>query len=110
MALAGYVTDRIKRRKPIVIFGYLIGRGILFFIPFIRDLAMLLLLALPTSMIFRSICPNYARAPSRFNSTKNQENGLCFQQFFMNGGVFIGSIIGGWITNLLMAKILKSLE
>jgi len=27
----------------------------------------------------------------------------------MNGGVFIGLITGGWMTNLLMAKIFKIL-
>mgnify|MGYP000639711133 CR=1 FL=1 len=108
-ALAGYITDRIKRRKPIVIFGYIIGRGIFFFIPFIRDPATLLLFALPASMVFGVSVPTMRALQADLTPQDIRGTVFGLQQFFMNGGVFVGSIIGGWMTNILMTKVFKIL-
>jgi len=104
-ALAGYITDKLKRRKPIVVFGYLVGRGIFFFIPFIRDPATLLIVALPASMVFGVSVPAMRALQADLTPQEIRGTVFGFQQFFMNGGVFAGAIIGGWMTNILMTKV-----
>jgi len=102
--LSGYITDRLKRRKPAIILGYVVGRGAFFLIPLIRDLTLLLLLAIPASMTFAVSVP--AMRALQADLTPREVRGSVFgvQQFFMNGGVFMGSILGGWLTQAVATQ------
>ena len=102
--LSGYITDRLKRRKPAIILGYIVGRGVFFLIPLIRDPTLLLLLAIPASMTFGVSVP--AMRALQADLTPREVRGSIFgvQQFFMNGGVFIGSILGGWLTQAVATQ------
>ncbi|MEM4021284.1 MAG: MFS transporter [Nitrososphaerota archaeon] len=101
---SGYVTDRIRRRKPIITLGYVIGRGTFFLIPFIRDPALFLALAIPSSMTFGISVP--AMQALQADLTPKEVRGSIFgiQELFMNGGVLAGSILGGWLTQILTSQ------
>ena len=102
---SGYITDKLKRRKPAIILGYIVGRGVFFLIPLIRDPTLLLLLAIPASMTFGVSVP--AMRALQADLTPQEIRGSVFgiQQFFMNGGVFTGSILGGWLTQILAENV-----
>lgn len=102
---SGYITDKLKRRRPAIILGYIVGRGVFFLIPLIRDPMLLLLLAIPSSMTFGISVP--AMRALQADLTPQEIRGSVFgiQQFFMNGGVFMGSILGGWLTQILAEKV-----
>jgi len=109
-ALAGYITDRLKRRKPVAVFGFITGRGIFFLIPLVRDPATLLVLSIPASMVFGVATP--VMRALQADLTPREVRGTVFglQQFLMNSGVFIGSILGGWLTNILMNQSYRLLD
>ncbi|MEM4953712.1 MAG: MFS transporter, partial [Desulfurococcaceae archaeon] len=92
------------RRKPIITLGYVIGRGTFFLIPFIRDPALFLALAIPSSMTFGISVP--AMQALQADLTPKEVRGSIFgiQELFMNGGVLAGSILGGWLTQILASQ------
>lgn len=108
--LSGYLTDRIRRRKPIIILGYVFGRGCLFIIPFIRDPLTFLLAVIPLSMTFGVSMP--AMRALQADLTPRDVRGTVFglQQFFFNGGIFAGSILGGFLTRLLTPEVYRLLS
>ena len=101
---SGYITDRLKRRRPIIILGFIIGRAVFFIFPLIRDPILLLALAIPASMVFGISMP--AMRALQADITPQEVRGTVFglQQFFMNGGVFAGAILGGWLTQILATQ------
>ncbi|MCD6421170.1 MAG: MFS transporter [Thaumarchaeota archaeon] len=103
--LSGYITDKLKRRKPMIILGYVVGRGVFFLVPLTRDPITLLLLAIPASMTFGISVP--AMRALQADLTPKEIRGSVFgiQQFFMNGGVLAGSILGGWLTQILAEEV-----
>jgi len=102
--LSGYITDKLKRRKPTIILGYLVGRGVFFLVPLVRNPLILLALAIPASMTFGISVP--AMRALQADLTPQEVRGSIFgiQQFFMNGGVLAGSILGGWLTQILTTQ------
>ena len=106
---SGYITDRLKRRRPIIILGFIIGRATFFIFPLIRDPMLLLALAIPASMVFGISMP--AMRALQADITPQEVRGTVFglQQFFMNGGVFAGAILGGWLTQILTTQTYKIL-
>jgi len=102
--LSGYITDKLKRRKPTIILGYLVGRGVFFFVPLVRNPLIFLALAIPASMTFGISVP--AMRALQADLTPQEVRGSVFgiQQFFMNGGVLAGSILGGWLTQILTTQ------
>ena len=99
--LSGYISDRIKRRKPLVVMGYVVGRGALFIIPFIRDPVSFLALVIPMSATFGFSMP--VMRALQADLTPRHVRGTIFglQQFFFNGGVFAGAILGGLLMRFL---------
>jgi len=65
---------------------------------------LLLLLAIPASMTFGVSVP--AMRALQADLTPREVRGSIFgvQQFFMNGGVFIGSLLGGWLTQVVATQ------
>lgn len=108
--LSGYLTDKIRRRKPIIVLGYALGRGCLFIIPFIRDPLIFLLAAIPLSMTFGVSMP--AMRALQADLTPRDVRGTVFgiQQFLFNGGIFAGSILGGFLTKILTPEIYQLLS
>jgi len=103
--LSGYITDKLKRRKPIIILGYIVGRGVFFLVPLTRDPILLILLGIPASMTFGISVP--AMRALQADLTPKEIRGSVFgiQQFFMNGGVLAGSILGGWLTQIVAEEV-----
>lgn len=99
--LSGYLSDRLRRRKPIILVGYLAGRVSTLFLPLIRDPAVFLAFVIPTSMTFGISMP--AMRALQADLTPREVRGTVFgiQQFFFNGGVFAGALLGGFLTSLL---------
>jgi len=105
--LSGYMADRIKRRKPIIVLGYVVGRGVFFLMPLIRDPALFLMLAIPSSMTFGISVP--AMTALQADIAPREVRGSIFgiQELFMNSGVLVGSILGGWLTQILATQIYR---
>jgi MFS family permease len=105
--LSGYMADRIRRRKPIIMLGYVVGRGVFFIVPLIRDPALFLMLAIPSSMTFGVSEP--AMRALQADIAPREVRGSVFgvQELFMNSGVLAGSILGGWLTQILTTQIYR---
>ena len=105
--LSGYIADRIRRRKPIILLGYVVGRGVFFLMPLIRDPALFLMLAIPSSMTFGISVP--AMVALQADIAPREVRGSIFgiQELFMNSGVLAGSILGGWLTQILTIQIYR---
>jgi predicted MFS family arabinose efflux permease len=105
--LSGYIADRIRRRKPIIVLGYVVGRGTFFIMPLIRDPALFLMLAIPSSMTFGISVP--AMMALQADIAPREVRGSIFgiQELFMNSGVLAGSILGGWLTQILTIQIYR---
>jgi predicted MFS family arabinose efflux permease len=101
------MADRIKQRKPIIVLGYVVGRGVFFLMPLIRDPALFLILAIPSSMTFGISVP--AMTALQADIAPREVRGSIFgiQELFMNSGVLVGSILGGWITQVLATQIYR---
>jgi len=102
--LAGYLSDRFRRRKPFVVFGYLIGRTVFFIIPLIRSYLILLIVGSLISLVFGLSMPamRALQADLAMEGTRGSVFGL--QQLFLNAGTFIGSIVGGYLTKIYAVK------
>jgi MFS family permease len=105
--LSGYIADRIRRRKPIILLGYVVGRGVFFLMPLIRDPALFLMLAIPSSMTFGISVP--AMVALQADIAPREVRGSIFgiQELFINSGVLAGSILGGWLTQILTIQIYR---
>ncbi len=97
--LAGYLSDRVKKRKPFVIAGYLIGRSVLILMPFIRNLIAMLFLGSLLSLVFGLAAPIMRTLQADLAPEGTRGSIFGIQQFFFNGGAFLGSLLGGYLTN-----------
>jgi MFS family permease len=102
--LSGYIADRIRRRKPIIAVGYVIGRGAFFLVPLVRDPAMFLMLAIPSSMTFGVSEPAMRALQADIAPREVRGSVFGMQELFMNSGVLVGSILGGLLTQILATQ------
>ena len=107
--VSGYVSDKIKKRKPIALLGFFIGRLTFFFIPLIKDFIVLLILAALPSLVFGLSMP--AMRALQADLIPHTIRGTIFgaQQLFLNSGIFLGSILGGFLTNIYAKSVFKLL-
>lgn len=100
MMFAGYISDRARKRKPFIVFGYLVGRGAFFFIPFIRDFWTLLVMDALASMSFGVAMPIMRALQADLVLADIRGTIFGFQQLFFNSGIFFGALFGGWLANM----------
>lgn len=97
IALSGVLSDRLRRRKPVALAGYLVGRAPFFLIPLTRDFPTLLLLMALMSLVFGLSMP--AMRALQADLAPRELRGTIFgaQQLLFNGGVLAGALLGGWL-------------
>ncbi len=98
MLIAGYISDKMKTRKPIILLGYIIGRSSFFLIPLIRDCMLLLLVGLMISLIFGLSTPIMRALQADLISSTIRGTVFGIQQLFFNIGIFAGALVGGWLS------------
>ena len=96
--LGGYISDKMRERKLLIIIGYIVGRSSLFFIPLIRDYVLLIIVGSFLSLVFGFSSPIMRALQADLAPDKIRGSIFGFQQLFFNTGIFIGSIIGGYLT------------
>jgi len=98
--ISGYLSDKMKKRKPIALFGFFVGRLTFFFIPLVKEFVTLLVLAALSSLVFGLSMP--AMRALQADLVPRTIRGTIFgmQQLFLNSGIFVGSILGGLLTNI----------
>ncbi len=96
--IGGYLSDRIKRRKPLIIIGYVIGRTTFFLVPLVKSYIMIIIVGILLSLIFGFSSPimRALQADLAPESIRGSIFGL--QQLFFNTGILIGAILGGYLT------------
>ncbi len=107
--IAGYLSDRVKKRKPFVVFGYVVGRSALFIIPLVRNLIIILILGALMSMVFGLASPIMRALQADLTPDGIRGSVFGFQQFFFNSGAVLGAIVGGYLVNICASMKLKLL-
>ena len=95
--IAGYLSDKTKRRKPFIVVGYVIGRTVFFIIPLINNYYILLILGTFLSMVFGFSTPNMRALQADLAPEGVRGSIFGLQQLFFNSGIFIGALIGGYL-------------
>ncbi len=98
--LSGFVSDKLRRRKPLVVIGYVAGFTALYLIPLIRTYTHLLILTSLTTAIFALSEP--AMRALQADLITRQVRGTIFgaQQFAFNMGIVIGALVGGYLSRI----------
>ncbi len=96
--IGGYVSDKLNRRKPLVIIGYLIGDTGFFIIPLVHTYTMLLLVAVALSAIVSFAVPIMRALQADITPEGIRGSIFGVQQLMFNTGAMIGSIAGGALT------------
>lgn len=97
---SGYLTDRMRRRKPIALLGYVLGRSSFLVMPFIREISLLLVVASLSSLVFGLSMPAMRALQADLVTSSVRGTVFGFQQLFFNSGIFAGSLLGGWLTSI----------
>lgn len=107
--LAGYLSDRTKKRKPFIIMGYVLGRTVFFFIPLVSDYLLLLILGTLLSMVFGFSTPNMRALQADLAPEGIRGSIFGLQQLFFNSCIFAGALIGGYLAKTYAAQFFNIL-
>jgi len=102
--LAGHASDRIGRRKGLVLVGYVLSRPLLFLIPFVRDLWALTFLYVVISLSFGIGMPLMRVLQAELTPSRIRGTIFGLQQTFFNSGAAVGSLIGGYLCAVLSTR------
>ena len=94
---AGYVSDKMGSRKPLILLGYLIARPMAFIIPLIKDFLLLLFLTMLFSLAFSLSMPLMRALQADLIESDVRGTVFGFQQLFFNSGVIIGALLGSFL-------------
>lgn len=104
--IAGYLSDRTKRRKPFIVAGFIMGRTAFFLIPLIHSFYTLLFLGVLLSMVFGFSTPNMRALQADLAPRGLRGSIFGLQQLFFNTGIFLGALLGGYLTKIYAEKSL----
>jgi len=107
--VAGYLSDRLERRKPFIVFGYVLGRTAFFLIPLIRSYFLLLIVGAMLSLVFGFSSPVMRALQADLSPDGVRGSVFGLQQFFFNSGTFVGALIGGYLTRAFAEKTVNVL-
>ncbi|RJS89724.1 MFS transporter [Candidatus Bathyarchaeota archaeon] len=107
--LAGYLSDRWRRRKPFVVFGYVVGRFAFFLIPLVTSYTLLLVLGAMLSLVFAFSSPAMRALQADLAADGVRGSIFGLQQLFFNSGTFVGALLGGYITKVFAEKMVNLL-
>ena len=95
--LAGHLSDKIGKRKQLIIAGYLISRPVFFIIPFIKSLWILIGFYSLATLSFGIGMP--LMRVLQADLTPSEVRGTIFglQQTFFNSGTAVGALAGGYL-------------
>ncbi|RLE95749.1 MAG: hypothetical protein DRJ96_07990 [Thermoprotei archaeon] len=95
--LAGWLTDRVRRRKPVALVGYFAGRAAMFLLPLTRSYVLLLAVGVLISMVFSLSAPSMRALQADLAPPGLRGTVFGVQQLFYNSGVLMGALMGGYI-------------
>ena len=95
--LAGHLSDRIGKRKQLIIAGYLISRPVFFIIPFVKNLWLLIGLYSLATLSFGIGMPLMRVLQADLTPTEIRGTIFGFQQTFFNSGTAAGALAGGYL-------------
>lgn len=100
LLLSGFLSDKLRRRKSLVVAGYVAGFTALYLVPLVREYTHLLLLTSLATAIFALSEP--AMRALQADLVTSQVRGTIFgtQQFTFNVGVVAGAVIGGYLSQI----------
>lgn len=95
--LAGHLSDRIGKRKQLIMTGYFISRPVFFIIPFVKNLWILIGLYSLVTLAFGIGMP--LMRVLQADLTPSEVRGAIFglQQTFFNSGTAVGALAGGYL-------------
>jgi len=95
--LAGHLSDRIGKRKHLIMAGYFISRPVFFIIPFVKNLWILIGLYSLATLAFGIGMP--LMRVLQADLTPSEVRGTIFglQQTFFNSGTAVGALAGGYL-------------
>jgi len=95
--LAGHLSDRIGKRKHLIMAGYFISRPVFFIIPFVKNLWVLIGLYSLATLAFGIGMP--LMRVLQADLTPSEVRGTIFglQQTFFNSGTAVGALAGGYL-------------
>ncbi len=96
--VAGYVSDRMQKRKPIALLGYILGRSTFFALPFAKSPEIVLALGALFGVLFGLSAPVMRALQADLSTQAVRGTVFGVQQFFFNSGTFAGALLGGWLT------------
>jgi len=95
--LAGYLSDRIRRRKPLVLAGYTLGNAVFLLIPFIKSYTVLLVGGAFLSLIFGLSTPTMRALQADLTPRGVRGSVFGLQQLVFNAVTLIGALAGGYL-------------
>ena len=95
--LAGNLSDKLKKRKNLILASYILSRPVFFIIPFIKDLWTLIFLYSLTTLSFGMGMPLMRVLQADLTPSNIRGTIFGFQQTFFNSGVAAGALIGGYL-------------
>ncbi len=95
--LSGYLSDRFEKRKPFILWSYIISRPVIFVMPFITDLAGLLLILIVFMTSFSIGMPIMRALQSELVGQEIRGTIFGVQQLFFNAGVIGGALFGSYL-------------
>ena len=95
--LAGHLSDKIGKRKKLIIAGYLISRPVFLIIPFIKSLWILIGFYSLATLSFGIGMPLMRVLQADLTPTEVRGTIFGFQQTFFNSGTAAGALIGGYL-------------
>ncbi len=95
--LSGYLSDRFEKRKPFILWSYIISRPVIFLMPFITDLTSLLLILILFMVSFSIGMPIMRALQSELVGQEIRGTIFGVQQLFFNAGVIGGALLGSYL-------------
>ena len=98
--VAGYISDRTRKRKPLILLGYILGRLAFFLIPLTTSYTLMLVIGALASVTFSLSAPIMRALQADLAPLGTRGSIFGLQQLFFNLGTFAGAIIGGYLTEM----------
>jgi DHA1 family multidrug resistance protein-like MFS transporter len=100
----GGLSDRVGRRKPIVI-AFLISGLVVFIVPFLRSLWPLAILSFLEAAAFAAATPAEESLVIEISGGENEGSALGMYTASAGLGGVIGPLLGGWLYNIYGASL-----
>jgi len=95
--ISGYLSDRFSRRKPFILFSYIISRPAIFLVPFITDWIGILLTMLVFTTSFSMGMPLMRTLQAELVGPEVRGTIFGLQQLFFNTGMMVGAMLGSYL-------------